>query len=53
MMLATNLYSDLLTRLVGLINRSIQPYDVHSAAIILLDSPGLQNFASIGNNDLQ
>ena len=43
--LVQNLYSDLLARLVLLINRSLQPpaQPKHSFSILLLDSPGLQN----------
>ena len=43
--LVQNLYSDLLARLVMLINRSIQaPFRAkHAFSILLLDSPGLQN----------
>ena len=45
--LVQNLYSDLLARLVLLINRSIQPRAQVQAkpsfSILLLDSPGFQN----------
>eukprot|EP00092_Neocalanus_flemingeri_P063998 GFUD01077554.1.p1 GENE.GFUD01077554.1~~GFUD01077554.1.p1 ORF type:complete len:1054 (-),score=370.42 GFUD01077554.1:113-3274(-) len=41
--LAVNLYSELLTRLVTLINRSIHPEVKQSSSIILFDSPGFQN----------
>jgi len=49
--LAVNLYSDLLSRLVSLINRSIGPDpsngDPHSS-VILFDSPGFQNPSNVG-----
>jgi len=47
--LAVNLYTELLSRLISLINRSIQPYDKHTASIILFDSPGFQNPNSVGD----
>ena len=47
--LAVNLYTELLSRLVTLINRSIQPYQKHATAIILFDSPGFQNPNCVGN----
>ena len=46
--LAVNLYTELLSRLVSLINRSIQPYGKHAASIILFDSPGFQNPNTVG-----
>jgi len=46
--LAVNLYSELLTRLVSIINRSIQPKVKHSSSIILFDSPGFQNPSCVG-----
>ena len=41
--LVQNLYSDLLARLVILINRSIQPPAKQLVSILLLDTPGFQN----------
>ena len=63
--LAVTLYTELLSRLVSLINRysavqcstiqyitrSIQPYHKHAAAVILFDSPGFQNPNSIGEEE--
>ena len=46
--LAVNLYSELLTRLVSFINRSIRPQGKHSSSIILFDSPGFQNPTCVG-----
>jgi myosin-18 len=46
--LAVNLYAELLTRLVSLINRSIRAEAKHSSSIILFDSPGLQNPSCVG-----
>ena len=40
--LAVNLYSDLLSRLLKIINRSIKPEMAAPHSLILLDSPGLQ-----------
>jgi len=40
--LAVNLYSDLLSRLLKIINRSIKPDGAAPHSLILLDSPGLQ-----------
>ena len=51
--LATNLYTELLSRLTSLINRSIKPYTVYSASIILFDSPGFQNPNTIGRMLIQ
>jgi len=47
--LAVNLYSELLTRLVSFINRSIRQEVKHSSSIILFDSPGFQNPSCIGD----
>jgi len=47
--LAVNLYSELLTRLVSFINRSIRPRGKHSSSIILFDSPGFQNPTCVGD----
>ena len=48
--LIQNLYSDLLSRMVVLINRSIQPTTKHSVSILLFDSPGFQNPNLTGGN---
>jgi len=47
--LAVNLYSELLTRLVSFINRSIRAEVKHSSSIILFDSPGFQNPTCVGD----
>jgi len=48
--LAVNLYSELLTRLVSLINRSIHPNTAkQSSSLILFDSPGFQNPCCVGD----
>jgi len=46
--LAVNLYSELLTRLVSYINRSLKPKMKHSSSVILFDSPGFQNPNIVG-----
>ena len=50
--LAVNLYSELLTRLVSFINRSIQAEVRHLSSVILFDSPGFQNPSCVGNLSL-
>jgi len=47
--LAVNLYTELLSRLVSIVNRSIKPFDKHSSSIILFDSPGFQNPNCVGD----
>jgi len=47
--LAVNLYSELLTRLVSFINRSIQAEVRHLSSVILFDSPGFQNPSCVGD----
>ena len=46
--LAVNLYAELLSRLVKLINRSISPAHKQHCNIFLFDSPGFQNPSAIG-----
>jgi len=47
--LAVNLYSELLTRLVSFINRSIQTEVKHLSSVILFDAPGFQNPSCVGD----
>ena len=47
--LAVNLYTELLARLVKLINRSIRSAHKQQCNILIFDSPGFQNPSTIGN----
>ncbi|XP_023320885.1 unconventional myosin-XVIIIa [Eurytemora carolleeae] len=47
--LAVNLYSDLLSRLVTYINRSLKPSSRQPCNIFLFDSPGFQNPSTSGD----
>ena len=51
--LAVNLYSELLSRLVTNINRSLKPRSRQPCNIFLFDSPGFQNPSTSGENILQ
>ena len=48
--LAVNLYTELLSRLVKLINRSIRPPVKQPCNMFMFDSPGFQNPSTIGKN---